>query len=125
MSRPATSASGIGTPGRTPPSVATATLSAPEFIRRFLLHVLPTGFHRIRYYGLFGNRHRTAKLARCRELLGMAPPRPADPPPDYRDHHEMLTEESLRTCPSCGDGHMTVVETVPRAYPRPAIIDTS
>ena len=62
-----------------PPSVATATLSAPEFIRRFLLHVLPTGFHRIRYYGLFGNRHRTAKLARCRELLGMAPPRPRRP----------------------------------------------
>ena len=108
-----------------PPAVATATLSAPEFIRRFLLHVLPTGFHRIRYYGLFGNRHRTAKLARCRELLGMSPPRPANPPPGYRDHHEALTEESLRTCPSCGDGHMTVIETVPRAYPRPAIIDTS
>ena len=91
MSRPATSASGIGTPPDAPP-VATATLSAPEFIRRFLLHVLPTGFHRIRYYGLFGNRHRTAKLARCGELLGMAPPRPADPPPDYRDHHEVLTK---------------------------------
>ena len=58
------------------PSVATVTLSAPEFIRRFLLHVLPTGFHRIRYFGLFGNRHRTAKLARCRQLLGMVPPRP-------------------------------------------------
>ena len=94
-------------------------------IRRFLLHVLPTGFHRIRYYGLFGNRHRTAKLARCRELLGMAAPRPADPPPDYRDRHEALTEESLRTCPSCGDGHMMVVETVRRAYTRPDLIDTS
>ena len=107
-----------------PPSVATATLSAPEFIRRFLLHVLPIGFHRIRYYGLFGNRHRTAKLARCRQLLRMSPP-PIVAAPDYRDHHEALTAESLRTCPICGEGHMTVVETVSRAYPRPALIDTS
>ena len=108
-----------------PPSVATATLSASEFIRRFLLHVLPTGFHRIRHYGLFGNRHRTAKLARCRQLLGMSPPRPTAAPSDYRDRHEALSAESLRTCPSCGDGHMTVVEAVRRAYTRPALIDTS
>ena len=107
------------------PAVATAKLSAPEFIRRFLLHVLPTGFHRIRYYGLFGNRHRTAKLARCRQLLGMSPPRPIAAATDYRDRHEALTDESLRTCPICGDGHMKVVETVPRAYTRPALIDTS
>jgi hypothetical protein len=52
----------------------TMSLEAAEFIRRFLLHVLPAGFQRIRYYGLLGNRHRKEKLARCRHLLGM----PAD-----------------------------------------------
>ena len=47
------------------------TLTAEEFIRRFLLHVLPNGFRRIRYYGFLGNRHREEKLAVCRRLLGM------------------------------------------------------
>jgi Putative transposase len=46
-------------------------LEAWEFIRRFLIHVLPDGFHRIRYYGFLGNCHRARKLAQCRELLGM------------------------------------------------------
>ena len=49
------------------------TLDGGEFIRRFLIHVLPDGFHRIRYFGFLGNCHRARKLARCRELLGMAP----------------------------------------------------
>ena len=51
----------------------TMTLSAEEFIRRFLIHVLPDGFHRIRYFGFLSNCHRAQKLALCRELLGMAP----------------------------------------------------
>ena len=55
----------------------TMTLEAGEFIRRFLIHVLPDGFHRIRYYGFLSNCHRARKLARCRELLGMAPAGPA------------------------------------------------
>jgi len=49
------------------------TLDGGEFIRRFLIHVLPEGFHRIRYYGFLGNCHRARKLALCRELLGMVP----------------------------------------------------
>src|SRR5205814_6981032 len=53
----------------------TMTLAAVEFVRRFLTHVLPSGFVRVRHYGLLANRHRQEKLARCRELLGMlAPP---------------------------------------------------
>src|ERR1039458_2529992 len=52
----------------------TMTLSADEFIRRFLLHVLPNGFQRIRYYGFLGNRYRQQKLAQCRRLLGMPMP---------------------------------------------------
>ena len=51
----------------------TMSLSPDEFIRRFLLHVLPDGFHRIRYYGFLGNRHRKEKLQQCRQLLGMVP----------------------------------------------------
>ena len=106
---------------------ATMTLTATEFIRRFLLHVLPTGFHRIRYYGFLGNRHRAEKLAHCRQLLGTgstpAPPSEPPPPPDYRDRYESLTGISLHTCPVCHDGHMIVVEDLPR--PRPAITDTS
>jgi hypothetical protein len=69
----------------------TMTLDANEFIRRFLIHVLPDGFHRIRYFGFLGNCHRAQKVARCRELLGMVPPQPAaDPPADHRDRFEAL-----------------------------------
>ena len=52
----------------------TMTLTADEFLRRFLLHVLPDGLQRIRYYGFLGNRYRAQKLTRCRQLLGMAAP---------------------------------------------------
>src|SRR3981189_2948396 len=55
----------------------TMTLAADEFIRRFLRHVLPAGFQRIRYYGFLANRYREQKLARCRELRGMPAPEPA------------------------------------------------
>ena len=50
------------------------TLDADEFIRRFLLHTLPDGFHRIRHYGFLANGHRAAKLALCRRLLAAPPP---------------------------------------------------
>jgi len=100
------------------------TLSAEEFIRRFFLHVLPERFQRIRYYGLLGNRHRQQKLARCRELLSMAPPVEASPPEDYRDQHEHLTGASLRECPACHRGHMVMVETL-MPHRSPAVTDTS
>ena len=62
---------------------AAMTLAAGEFIRRFLLHVLPEGFQRIRYYGFLCNRYREQKLARCRELLGAsADPSTQEPPED-------------------------------------------
>ena len=103
------------------------TLPATEFIRRFLLHVLPPGFHRIRYYGVLGNRHRKEKLARCRQLLGTVAPEtpPATVPADYRDRYEALTGISLRICPVCEDGRMRVIEHVVRAYGRSAITDSS
>jgi hypothetical protein len=105
----------------------TMTLDADEFIRRFLLHVLPDGFQRIRYYGFLGNRYREEKLARCRELLGMPP----DPPPteeskDYRELYEELTGCSLRECPLCHQGRMvTVAILLPNPDRRTLIKDTS
>jgi len=106
------------------------TLSADEFIRRFLLHVLPDGFHRIRYYGFLGNRYRQQKLARCRQLLGM---KPADqtapsmePTKDYRDRYEQLTGVSLRLCPVCRRGRMIRIElTVTVVCTSPVSRDTS
>ena len=96
--------------------VKTMTLAADEFIRRFLLHVLPDGFQRIRYYGFLGNRYRTERLEQCRRLLGM-PNRP-DPKntaeKDYRDHYEELTGISLHQCPECKQGRMVMVEILPR-----------
>jgi Putative transposase/Transposase zinc-binding domain len=93
----------------------TMTLPAEEFIRRFLIHVLPGGFHRIRYFGFLGNCHRARKLARCRELLGMMPAGAAtDPPADYRDRFEALTGQSLRECPHCHTGTMVVIDCIAR-----------
>jgi hypothetical protein len=109
----------------------TMTLDAQEFIRRFLLHVLPAGFQRIRYYGFLGNRYRKEKLARCRHLLGM--PAYEVPVPakggasDYRERYEALTGVSLRRCPVCHQGCMQVIELLPPSpLNRPAAIrDTS
>jgi hypothetical protein len=104
----------------------TMTLPAEEFIRRFLIHVLPDGFHRIRYFGFLGNCHRAQKLARCRELLGMAAAEPAvDPPGDYRDRFEALIGQSLRACPRCHSGIMVVIDCVARPKICQPVPDTS
>ena len=111
-------------------SPKTMTLAPGEFIRRFLLHVLPAGFHRIRYYGFLGARHRREKLARCRQLLGSptsAPtPSAATAAPDYRDRVEALTGVSLRVCPACHQGEMISIERLwPTARPGFVNPDTS
>ncbi len=109
--------------------VKTMTLSADEFIRRFLLHVLPNGFQRIRYYGFLGNRHRQEKLEHCRRLLGMPFPdqrNPAAAKEDYRDRYEDLTGCSLRQCPQCRVGHMVLLAILPKAPDHaPVGIDSS
>ena len=100
----------------------TMSLQAEEFIRRFLLHVLPPGFQRIRHYGFLANRYRKAKLAVCRRLLGCRiPPRPVNPAdhPDYRDLYERLTGKSLRDCPVCHGGHMIVIAILPESQRAP------
>ena len=107
----------------------TMTLQAGEFIRRFLLHALPQGLQRIRYYGLMGNRHREEKLEQCRKLLDMDAKAPVDPdataPSDYRDRYESLTGKSLHACPFCSQGRMLIVKQISRPAPPPIIIDTS
>ena len=105
----------------------TMTLDAEEFIRRFLLHVLPDGFQRIRYYGFLGNRYRQKKLARCRQLLGMpACPPPAEESKDYQDRYEELTGSSLREFPICHQGRMvTIAILLPTPNRRTSITDTS
>jgi hypothetical protein len=93
------------------------TLEADEFIRRFLLHVLPDGFQRIRHYGFLSPRSRQAKLALCRQLLGaaltLAAVAPRQDKPDYRDLYEKLTGKSLRDCPICHRGQMVVIVVLP------------
>ena len=81
------------------------TLATHDFIRRFLLHVLPRGFHRIRHYGLLASATRKANIARARELLAVPPlpdPVEAIDPPDHRP-----------PCPCCG-GRMRIIETFER-----------
>jgi hypothetical protein len=87
------------------------TLHADEFIRRFLLHALPDGFHRIRHYGFLANGHRTTKLALCRKLLDVPAPAPMIAPAD-----EAVSTLLLDRCPCCG-GAMITVGTLPRPQP--------
>jgi Putative transposase/Transposase zinc-binding domain len=81
------------------------TLGLDEFIHRFLLHVLPRGFHRIRHYGLLASSARKVNLARARELLVVAPPPDDDVPEEPLDVRP--------PCPCCG-GHMIIIETFER-----------
>ncbi len=79
-------------------------LATPEFIRRFLIHVLPDGFHRIRHYGLLASAQRKANIARCRALLGAMSP--AQEPAEAA---EVLPLTLREPCPCCG-GTMRIVE---------------
>jgi hypothetical protein len=109
-------------------SKKTMTLTAEEFIRRFLLHILPHGLQHIRHYGFLANRYRDTKLALCRQLLRTPPPATAQSSDkeDYRDRYERLTGKSLRDCPLCGKGHMVCVEIFPiDSLPRACPPDTS
>ena len=80
-------------------------LSADEFLRRFLLHIVPTGFMRIRHFGLLANRTRQRTLTRCRQLLGARPVEPARPESVIALMHR-LTGVDLSRCPLCGEGRM-------------------
>jgi len=79
------------------------TLSADEFIRRFLLHLLPTGFHRIRHYGLLAGGTRKDSLALARKLLAVAPP--------HKDNSPEEPTDTRPPCPYCG-GQMAVIKAL-------------
>jgi len=88
-------------------------LSVHEFLRRFLLHVLPKRFVRIRHYGLLANRHRAEKLARCRALLEV--PQPEKRPRECaREKLHRLTGVDPLRCPACEQGRMGEVAEIPR-----------
>ena len=83
-------------------------LATPEFIRRFLIHVLPDGFHRIRHYGLLASATRKANIAKARALLGAEPVKNEDPPTA-----EIIPLTLREPCPDCG-GQMRIIETFRR-----------
>ena len=89
------------------------TLAADEFIRRFLLHVLPRGFQRIRQFGLLANRRRRHKLALCRTLLGNEAGQTVSHQPlprDYQSLYQTVTGQSLKQCPACRAGTMQLTQ---------------
>jgi putative transposase len=94
------------------------TLDAVEFMRRFLLHVLPSGLVRIRQFGFLANRFRTEKLELCRHLLGVGErPAPTD------SHHGADTDNKKRPpCPICNVGRLVAIEII---QPEPSIVDSS
>ena len=105
----------------------TMTLSAHEFIRRFLIHVLPKGLHRIRHYGLFANGNRADNLARIRALLNVDDHNTGNPSDGESEPQEADTVAP--SCPSCG-GRMIIIETfeagcTPRHVHQPVGIDSS
>ena len=93
------------------------TLSIEEFIRRFLLHVLPHGYYRIRYYGLFSNRNRKQNIEWCRRLLGAA--KREDKPFDLLDAIFELTGVDVSRCPHCEKGEMRIVKHLEPVYQPP------
>jgi hypothetical protein len=105
----------------------TMTLPVPEFIRRFLIHVLPKGFHRIRHYGLLANGNRAANIAKARELLAV--PIPTIEPERDEAADPDQPSATAYPCPCCG-GRMIVIEVfeagiTPRHRPTPEGIDSS
>ncbi|WP_456304801.1 IS91 family transposase, partial [Acidocella aquatica] len=100
------------------------TLDADEFIRRFLQHTLPDGFHRIRHYGVLANGHRAAKITLCRKLLAVPSPGPTITANVVAACSPTLPPSD--TCPCCGGMMITLVVTSgPRPLRRPTWYDTS
>ena len=103
-------------------------LDAAEFIRRFLLHVVPDRFVRIRHFGLLANRTRKAKLARCRQLLAVLPAAPLGLPESVAALMLRLTGVDIERCPACQEGRLRIVAILtPTTSPAQpvTIIDTS
>jgi Putative transposase/Transposase zinc-binding domain len=100
----------------------TMSLDAVEFIRRFLQHVVPSGFVRIRHFGFLANRVRAAKLKLCRQLLPSVNLFPSTPGPSGEQASDMAAEAlpERHLCPHCGNGRMIIVGRLERAPTQPA-----
>jgi hypothetical protein len=104
----------------------TMSLSGEEFLRRFLIHVLPSGFRRIRYFGFLANPHRAAKLTLCRRLLGTVAAWTADHTAAGNPERTASWDARVcRACPRCGIGFMTTIASVTRFLGRETGPDTS
>ena len=101
--------------------IKSMTLDADEFIRRFLLHVLPQRFVRIRHYGFLANARREKHLDRCRRLLDVAPSDPL-PQQDWKERYYSLTGQPVDLCPCCKTGRMIQIEILAPVAP---LIDSS
>jgi hypothetical protein len=93
------------------------TIAAPEFLRRFLLHVTPPGLCRIRHYGFLSNRSKAQQLPRCRTLLGQAPPPSPVPLLDVVALVLRFTGIDVTRCPACQRGTLIAVERIVVAPP--------
>jgi hypothetical protein len=90
------------------------SLNAEEFIRRFLLHVLPDGFMKIRHYGILSNRNKKTKLVQCQQILNTAEIYTANPIDiHWRDLFQKLTGIDPLKCPCCGKGNMRLWKVLP------------
>ncbi len=94
------------------------TITAVEFIRRFLLHSLPKRFVRIRHYGFLANRNRSANLAAIRQLMGLSDP-PDKPVTTVEVMMRQLTGIDIAVCPSCHKGKMQLFRNIPKGLARP------
>ena len=109
------------------------TIAVDEFIRRFLLHVLPDSFVRIRHYGFLANRCKKQLLPRCRELLGFCPDSPQVPPETTQERMLRLTGVDMAECPCCKQGRMRRAAELPMLlvctsqdwWISPKVLDTS
>jgi hypothetical protein len=109
------------------------TIAVEEFIRRFLLHVIPESYVRIRHFGFLANRCKKRLLPRCRELLGLCPDPPEVPSETMQERMLRLTGVDITECPCCKRGHMIRVAQLPMLLPTvwtdlqvlPEIMDTS
>jgi hypothetical protein len=95
-------------------TVKPTTVSAEEFLRRFLLHALPQSFMRIRHFGFLANRCKSRDLRRCRELMGQPPEIPEAPPMTSPEQLLELTGQDITHCPACKTGVMRVFAELPR-----------
>ena len=107
-------------------TLKTMRLKAEEFIRRFLLHVLPGGFVRIRHFGFLANRYKKENIQKCREIIGCSEQVPETREKNYQERMLELTGIDLTQCPCCKTGSMIVIEEIPAQWKcKPQYMDSS